>query len=375
MKQCIRGKVYEGKLSKRLLQDLPLRSIALLWHEDLDSVTTDILLEKEVKAVINRRSTMSGRYEHSEVTRLLDAGVAVFDVESWYGSDESLKGDDIWVMNNQLYVFIDDTYQLLAELKNYDYNLIETLNERAQVCYPELLSSFIDNSLLHAKRDAETFSKPVELPSCFNQMNQRPVLIVARNGQYKRDLLAMQRWLFLTNPLIIAVDGAADGLLELGFTPDFIMGDMDSVSSVALGCGAELICHTYADGSSPGLDRLRVDGIDAHEISFIGTSEDVAVMAAHWSKAAHLYLIGCRLGIKEFLEKQRAGMGSTILSRMEVGDRITDLKGIHQLFEAASLSSQLKRVRFDLKTELVELQELLGRGYRLLVKKGAVRHD
>ena len=34
-------------------------------------------------------------------------------------------------------------------------------------------------------------------------------------------------------PILVGVDGGADALLEFGYTPDVIVGDMDSVSDEA----------------------------------------------------------------------------------------------------------------------------------------------
>ena len=57
-------------------------------------------------------------------------------------------------------------------------------------------------------------------------------------------------------PVLVGVDGGADAILEEGFKPDVVLGDMDSASDAALRCGAELIVHAYPDGSAPGRDRL-----------------------------------------------------------------------------------------------------------------------
>ena len=47
-------------------------------------------------------------------------------------------------------------------------------------------------------------------------------------------------------------------LLEFGFTPDIIIGDMDSVSDKALLMAKDVVVHAYANGKAPGLDRVRV---------------------------------------------------------------------------------------------------------------------
>ena len=57
-------------------------------------------------------------------------------------------------------------------------------------------------------------------------------------------------------PVLVAVDGGADALLEEGWKPDVIVGDMDSVSDEALRCGAEIVVHAYREGHAPGEARL-----------------------------------------------------------------------------------------------------------------------
>jgi uncharacterized membrane-anchored protein len=48
-------------------------------------------------------------------------------------------------------------------------------------------------------------------------------------------------------PILVGVDGGADALLEFGYTPDVIVGDMDSVSDEALKKAKEIIVHAYTD--------------------------------------------------------------------------------------------------------------------------------
>ncbi|MFK3937170.1 putative cytokinetic ring protein SteA [Alkalihalobacillus sp. NPDC078783] len=375
MTQIIQGQAFEGKRTKELLHRVPDHAILLLWHEDLDSVTTDTLLEKKVKAVVNRRPSMTGTYEHENIIRLIQAGIIVCDVAEWVGWDGVLNGETVKMKENRLFIQLKDGCRELASLDQYTPEKVHLLNENAKTHFPNMFESFIENSLYHAKCNVVDFMEPMKLPSLFHEIKHKQVLIVARNGKYKRDVKSMKRWILLTSPVIVAVDGAADGLLELGLVPQFIIGDMDSISSDALQCGAKLVCHSYANGESPGRARVHSLGLVAQCVDFGGTSEDVAIRAMHAAGADHLFLIGCRFGVKEFLEKQRQGMGSTILSRMESGDRMTDLKGIHLLFEGTSFVSQVKRMHRELKEEAKELQKMVGRGYRLFVRKGEIRHD
>ncbi|UTW69861.1 hypothetical protein KHA80_02690 [Anaerobacillus sp. HL2] len=73
--------------------------------------------------------------------------------------------------------------------------------------------------------------------------------------------------------------------------------------------------------------------IPYERLSFLGTSEDVAIIYAYCSGASKIYTIGTGIGMNEFLEKGRVGMGSSLLTRMKVGHVLIDLKGINTLVE------------------------------------------
>ena len=90
------------------------------------------------------------------------------------------------------------------------------------------------------------------------------MLIVVRGDRHRRDLKALRAYIRDVRPLIVAVDGGADGVLEAGLKPDVILGDMDSAGDAALRCGAELIVHAYPDGRAPGRQRLLDAGPRAH---------------------------------------------------------------------------------------------------------------
>ena len=46
----------------------------------------------------------------------------------------------------------------------------------------------------------------------------------------------------------------------MGFTPDIILGDFDSVSARAMEIGAEHVHHVHPDGRNPGYEELQAFG-------------------------------------------------------------------------------------------------------------------
>ena len=133
---------------------------------------------------------------------------------------------------------------------------------------------------------------------------------------------------------MIGVDGGADALLEAGYRPDLIVGDMDSVSDRALHCGAEIVVHAYPDGRAPGLPRVQALGLDAVICPAAGTSEDVALLLADEQGASLIVAVGMHYTLVEFLDKGRSGMASTFLTRLRVDDKIVDAKGVSRLYQS-----------------------------------------
>ncbi|GAE36626.1 putative cytokinetic ring protein SteA [Halalkalibacter akibai] len=336
MINLIKGPIYEHKQTKKLLHYLPSKSIVLLWHEDLDGVAVNGLLEAKVKAVINGKTSMSGRYNQHHVRTLIQAGIPVFDMTTPDIDKKSFyQGEEAIVYSNELYVqaFGENEPHFISSLVSYDNELLARKDRQAEANYSNQFQQFVSNTLQYAEKECDWFTQQLEVPSSFNAIKSKDVFIVARNTNYEKDVKVLRHVLKQKDNVIIAVDGAADGLLKHKISPDFIIGDMDSISDRAIDCGAILLCHEHPNGHSPGRDRLKELGVKVDVIRFVGTSEDVAITAAYNTGAKQIFLLGCRIGMVEFLEKGRAGMGSTWLSRIQAGEKITDLKGIHTLMK------------------------------------------
>jgi uncharacterized membrane-anchored protein len=131
--------------------------------------------------------------------------------------------------------------------------------------------------------------------------------------------------------VLVAVDGGAEALIEEGWKPDVIVGDMDSVTDSTLRCGAEILVHAYREGHAPGEERLRRLGVPFQAVAAAGISEDVAMLLAHEKGAALIVAVGTHFNLVEFLERSRAGMSSTFVTRLKVGEILIDAKGVSRL--------------------------------------------
>jgi uncharacterized membrane-anchored protein len=60
-------------------------------------------------------------------------------------------------------------------------------------------------------------------------------------------------------------------------------------------------------------------------------SEDVALLLAYEKGAELIVAVGTHFNLVEFLERNRAGMSSTFLARLKVGEILIDAKGVSRL--------------------------------------------
>ena len=184
----------------------------------------------------------------------------------------------------------------------------------------------------YLREEGKLLAEGIQLPQLKTRFRDRHALVVARGPGYKKDLAIVRAYIRDFKPVLVAVDGGADALLEAGYRPDVIVGDMDSVSDAALQTGAELVVHAYDDGAAPGRDRLDRLGLPSMLVPTPGISEDLAMLLAYEKGADLIVAVGTHFNLIEFLERNRAGMSSTFLTRLKVGEMLVDARGVSRLF-------------------------------------------
>jgi uncharacterized membrane-anchored protein len=193
------------------------------------------------------------------------------------------------------------------------------------------LHDFADNTLRYLREEGRLLAEGIEFPVLETGFRDRHALVVARGPGHKRDLRIVRPYVRDFRPVLVGVDGGAEALLEAGWKPDVIVGDMDSVTDATLRSGAEILVHAYREGHAPGEERLRRLGVPFQAVAAAGISEDVAMLLAHEKGAALIVAVGTHFNLVEFLERSRAGMSSTFVTRLKVGEILIDAKGVSRL--------------------------------------------
>ena len=323
----ITGHVRLGRRTKDLVKRLGPDDVAIVDHADIDRVSAEELAESGVRAVVNVSPSSTGRFPNPGPLALVRAGVRLIDAPDAPLFDLLSDGEVIRIDGGT--VWRNGT--LLAEGTMLDPTTLEQALAEQQGRVSHALESFAVNTLRHLTEEAGVLAAGLELPPLETRFRDRHALVIARGPGYKSDLRMVRPYIREFRPVLVAVDGGADALREVGLSPDVIIGDFDSVSDAALRSRAELVVHAYPDGSAPGAERLRRAGLAFHTVAATGISEDLALQLAYEKGAALIVAVGTHFNLVEFLERDREGMASTFVTRLKVGESLVDAKGVSRL--------------------------------------------
>jgi uncharacterized membrane-anchored protein len=323
----ITGRARLGRRTKDLVKRLGPDDVAIVDHADIDRVSAAELAECGVRAVVNISPSTTGRFPNPGPLELVRAGIRLVDAPGAPLFDLVSDGEVVRLDGGQLW----SNGTLVAEGTVLDEpSLREALSEQ-QGRISHALEAFAENTLRHLAEEAGTLAAGMQLPALRTRFRDRHALVVARGPGYKSDLRMVRPYIRDFRPVLVAVDGGADALREVGLSADVIVGDFDSVSDAALRNGAELVVHAYPGGAAPGAERLRALGLRYETVSAPGISEDIALQLAYEKGAALIVAVGTHFNLVEFLERDRAGMASTFVTRLKVGESLVDAKGVSRL--------------------------------------------
>jgi uncharacterized membrane-anchored protein len=332
----VSGAVRLGRRTKLLVRRLERGEIAVIDHRDIDRVSAEELIAAGAAAVLNCRPSSSGSYPNLGPQLLVEAGILLVDLP-----DDSLfevlsDGDRIVVRGGEVWRSTNGGERSgprpLIRGSVLDRARVRAETEARRREVGEALERFAHNTIEHMREERELLSGRIDLPRFATDFRDRSALVVVRGVGHQRDLRALRPFIRDMRPVLVAVDGGAEALLEAGLCPNMLVGDMDSAGEAALRCGAELVVHSYPDGRAPGRARLEELGLPFKLVPAPGTSQDVAMLLAAEKGARLIVSVGSQFNLVEFLDRNREGMSSTFLTRLRIGEILVDAKGVSRLY-------------------------------------------
>jgi uncharacterized membrane-anchored protein len=325
---AIHGTARLGRRTKELVKRLGPGDVAVVDHLNIDRIAAEELISTGVRAVVNASESTDGRYPNAGPVLLVRAGILLLDAREGDPFEELADGEEVEIQGGAVRgggrVAVRGEVLAAPELERR----FEAQRNRVD----EALAEFAENTVAHVRQESDLLTGSIEFPPTRTSFRDRHVLIVVRGDGHERDLKALRAYIRDVRPVVVAVDGGADGVLKAGMKPDMIVGDMDSAGDAALCCGAELVVHAYPDGRAPGRGRLLDLGLEHTVLPAAGTSEDVAMLMAYEKGADLIVSVGAHFNLIEFLDRKRGGMSSTFLTRLRIGEKLVDAKGVSRLY-------------------------------------------
>jgi uncharacterized membrane-anchored protein len=338
------GVVGTARMDRRthaLVSRLRPGDVAVIDHLDLDRASAEALVDRGVAAVVNASPFISGRYPNLGPELLAKSGVMMVDN---VGSDVFSKvhdGNCVRLHDGQ--VFVND--EAVVSGRALDADGVQDLMEEARGGLATQLQSLTHNTTEFLRREQDLLLNGQGVPRTRTDLESRAVVVVVRGYDYREDLRRIRRFVREQRPVLIGVDAGADALLAAGHRPDIVVvgenglapADKGSdqgqtVSDKALRGCREVVLHTDRAGRAVGADRLDRLGVSTQNFSASGTTEDVAMLLADLSGASLIVSVGSHATLDEFLDRHRSGLASTFLTRLRIGPRLVDAKGVPHLY-------------------------------------------
>jgi uncharacterized membrane-anchored protein len=315
--------------------------VAVIDHEDLDRVAAEGLVRAGGAGVVNASASITGRYPNLGPLILTQAGVPLVDSVGRLVMRKVREGDRVRLEGDR--IFVGDRLVGVGTRHSRDSVLRDM--EAAKSGLGDRFDGFARNTLEYLQQERDLLFGGAGLPQLDHDLSGRPALVVVRGYGYREDLAALRAYIRDVRPVLVGVDGGADALLDEGYVPDLIVGDMDSVSDRALDLARAgrrrrrppvVIVHAYDNAHAPGRERLDRLGVPYKVARAVGTSEDLAFLLAHDKRADLIVAVGSHGNLREFLDKGREGMASTFHVRLRVGEILLDAKGVSRLYAGGS---------------------------------------
>ncbi|WP_210385574.1 putative cytokinetic ring protein SteA [Corynebacterium sp. HMSC06C06] len=199
------------------------------------------------------------------------------------------------------------------------------------------MEAYFGNSIEFIHSEGPLLIDGLGVPDSGTEMAGRKVLVVSPSQDHRNKVKLLRNFVREYEPIIIGVDGAADTLAELGYKPDFIVGDPSAISSETLRSGARVILPAEPDGTAEGLERIQDLGIGAMTFpAATDSATDLALLLADYHGAQMIVQVGGSIDLDDVFANEAHATPAALLSRMKAGTRLVDADAVINLYTAPS---------------------------------------
>lgn len=326
------GTVRSGRRTSSLLPRLKPGDVAVIDHLDLDQVTARSLVDAGVVAVVDAAPIISGRYPNLGPRVLAEAGVVVVDGVGAEGFAALADGRKVRVHDGQVHAsFAAPEDGPLATGRGLDLDAVEAEMARAREGLSVQVEAFTHNTTEFLRREHDLLLNGVGLPDLTTPLSGRPSVVVGAADGLDAALRRIRPYLDEQQPAVVAVDECADLARRAGVRTDVVVISSAAASlpePATLRAARDVVLVGRHEGGSDHDETLARLGVTPVRVETTAGATDVALLLASHHDSSLIVGVGVHLGLEELLDRQRGGLASGFLTRLEVGGTLVDASAL-----------------------------------------------
>lgn len=328
---ALRDYTVGGRGRKRIRKG----DIAVIDSADLSSREAQTLIDAEPAAVVNMSRFTTGTVPNYGPLMLLREGIPLFEnagsgVADGF-RDGAKKGS----------VVVDGTLhngaKVIGKAEPFSQEAAETGFTEAQRSFLGRMESNLSAAVEFVHSESPLLVDGLGIPDVEDEIRGRKVLVVSPGPDHRRQVEDLRNFIREYDPVLIGVESSADTLLDLGYRPDFVIGNPVNIAAETLRSGARVILPADPEGHATGLERIQELGVGA--MTFPAATEsptDLALLMANYHDAEIIVAAGAQVDLDGMFHDQKNATPAALLTRAKVGPKLVDADVIVTLYTVSS---------------------------------------
>jgi len=326
----VRGTLRDCTARGRGQSRLGRGDIAVVDAPDMTRREAEMLIEAQPAAVVNISRFFTGSIPNYGPHLLLDAGIPMFE-----DAGEALRSE----MRDGRKGAVTPEGDVLVGRKPVARAAVvqragvDESFSSAQRSLLDHMEAYFGNTIEFIHSESPLLIDGVGVPEMGSSMAGRKVLVVEPSPETRGKVERLRNFIREYSPVIIGVGSAADTLADLGYAPDFIVGDPADVAAENLRGGARVILPADPDGHAAGLERIQDLGVGAMTFPAATDSPvDLAVLLASFHDAEMIVTVGDRVDLDSIFAGAHRSSPAALLTRLKAGPKLVDSSVIENLY-------------------------------------------
>lgn len=328
----IHGTLRDATPQGKGLKKVVAGDIVVVDSTDLSRQQAQALADVAPAVVINKGSFSSGQVPNFGPSLLLDAGVTLIDaVGAGFTAKEGKP------------VRVTDDGAVYAGEKLCGQGTVLTA-DGAQKAYAEArqylddrLEAYFGNTIEFVHSEGPLLIDGFGVPDPGVEMHGKKVLVVSPSDDHREKIKLLRNFIREYTPVLIGVDAAADSLMDMGYTPDIVIGDPSAITSETLRSGAKVVVPATPEGHAEGLQRIQDLGVSAVTFpSAFESASDLALLLVNFHGAGLIVQVGGSLDLDDMFIAAEHATPAAFLARLKAGRALVDADSVISLYTAPS---------------------------------------